>query len=269
MNRQIERVVLWADVLHATAHNLLPQLGISQYIAHCDMQRLKDVVKQHMYSSVTRQDSVPAIFQQVLADLQTLAMAKLLLKEQAVSNPQDLRPIFSSLLFVTEHSILKLGNTAASSDVVMGNGTGVEAFKAAALIFTFHGLRDIASTAAFFDVLIQRLRDGLRDVFDYVFKTQNLAYIPNKAVAAPFLLWLCVNGWKVSAIESRRADRDFFVAKAAVVCESARIDSLEEFGSHISRVVVIPEYCIPACSGLWADINTWTAPRDVEGPFSY
>ena len=255
MNRHIERVVVWADVLHATAHNSLPQLEISQYIAQCDTQRLKDAVNQHRYSRVARQDYVPPFFQKVLGDLQTLAMAKLLLKEKVVSSLEDLRPIFSNMLFVTEHSILELGHTAASSDVVIGDATGVEAFKAAALIFTFHGLRDIAITAAFFDILIQRLREGLCDVFGIFFQSQNLAYIPHTAVAAPFLLWLCVSGWKASAIETRQTDREFFAEKAAVICESARIDSLEKLGSHISRVVPMTEYCMSACDGLWADIN--------------
>ena len=267
MNRHIERVVVWADILHATVHNSLPQLGISQLIAHCDMQRLKDAVKQYRYSRVARQDSVPAFFHGVLDDLQTLAMAKVLLKEEAVCNLQDLRPIFSSLLFVTEHSILELGHTAAATDVMLGNAIGVEAFKAAALIFTFHGLRDLAITAAFFDILIQRLRDGLCDVFNYVsIRIQNLAYI--KPVAASFLLWLCVNGWKASAIETRQADRDFFVERAAVICESTKIDSLEELDSHISRVVFTTDECIAACGGLWADINTWTASHDIESTLS-
>ena len=85
----------------------------------------------------------------------------------------------------------------------MGNVACVEAIKAAALIFTFHGLRDIAIIAVFFDSLVRRLRDGLCGVFDYLCQNTNPAYIPDKFVAAPFLLWLCVNGWKASAIKTR------------------------------------------------------------------
>ena len=263
-NRHIQRVIAYADVLHAAAHNSLPQLGLAQYTAHSEMQRLKDFAKQHGYSRVVGQDAVPAYFQKVLEDLRILAMTKPPLMKEAGPNLQELRPIFSSLLFATEHSILELGHTAASSDPVMGNVAGVEAVKAAALIFTFHGLRDIAITAAFFDSFVRRLREGIRGVFDDVFQNPNPACIRDKAVAAPFLLWLCLNGWKASAIKTRQTDREFFVAKAAVLCESAEIDSLEELGSHIRRIVSIAEYCIPACVGLWADINTWTASRDVE-----
>lgn len=261
-NRHIQRVVAWADVLHATAHNSLPQLGLAQHTAHCETQRLKDAAKQHMHSIVAGQDVVPAYFQEVLEDLQALAMAKPLLMKEAVSSLQELRPIFSSHLFVTEHSILELEHAEASPDSIWGNAAGVEAVKAAALIFTFHGLRDIAITASFFDSLVGRLRDGLCGVFDRVSNYRNPAYTPDEALAsAPFLLWLCANGWKASAIKSRQTHWEFFIYKAAALCESARIESVEELDSHICRIVFLAEYYVPAYGGLWADINAWTASR--------
>lgn len=85
-NRHIQRVVAWADVLQAMAHKSLPQLGIAQYPACYEMQRLKDVVQQHRYSRMAGPDVVPTYFRQVLEDLQTLAMAKSLLMQEAVSN---------------------------------------------------------------------------------------------------------------------------------------------------------------------------------------
>ena len=84
--RHIRRIVAWGDVLDATAHNSLPQLGIAQYPARYEMQRLKDVVQQHRYSRMAGPDVVPAYFRQVLEDLQALAMAKSLLMKEAVSN---------------------------------------------------------------------------------------------------------------------------------------------------------------------------------------
>lgn len=150
----------------------------------------------------------------------------------------------------------------------MGNVAGVEAVKAAALIFTFHGLRDIAITASFFDSLVGRLRDGLCGVLDRVSKCQNPASTPDEALAAPFLLWLCVNGWKASATKSRQTDREFFIEKAAVLCESAKIDSMEELDSHIRQTVFMAEYYVPAYGGLWADINAWTASHDTDGTLS-
>ena len=120
-NRHIQRVVVRADVLHATAHNSLPQLGVAQHTARCEMQRLKDVVQQHRQSKMARPDGVPAYFRPVFEDVQALATAKSLLMKEAVSNLQELRPMFSSLLLMTEHSILELGHTAASPDSVMGN----------------------------------------------------------------------------------------------------------------------------------------------------
>lgn len=263
-NRHIQRVVAWADILHASAHNSRPHLGITQYTAHCEMKRLKDVVQQHKHSRMARQDVVPAYFRQVLEDLQALAMAYSLIAKNAVSNLQELRPLFSSALFMTEHSILELGTTAAFPDSVEGNVNYVDAAKAAALIFSFENLRDIAITAAFFDSLIGRLRDGLCGVFDLFFDFQNPAYIPDEILSVPFLLWLCLNGWKASAIKTRQTDRTFFAEKAAVLCESAQINTLEELSSHVSLMGFMAEYYIPACGGLWTDINTWTASREVD-----
>ena len=263
-NRYIKRVVAWADILHATAHNSLPQFGIAPDTAHREMKRLMDVLKQHRRSSLARQDIVPAFFRKVFQDLQTLAMARSLLKEEAVSSLQELRQLFSSLLFVTEYRILDLGHAVSSSDSVMGNVTGLEVVKAAALIFAFHGLRDIAITAAFFDSLAQRLRDGLSGIFDRASNCQSPTYISDEALAAPFLLWLCLNGWIASAVKTRQKDREFFVENAAMLCESAGIDSLEELSSHMRRIIFLSEYYLPACSDLWAEIRTWTATHDVE-----
>ena len=267
-NRHIQRVVVWADVLHATAHNSRPQLGLAQHTAHGERQRLKDVAKQPRDSVVAGQDAVPAYFQQVSEDLQTLAMAKSLLMQEAVDNLQELRRIFSSLLFATEHRILELGHADASLDSIMGNIAGVEAVKAAALIFTFNALRDIAITASFFDGLVRRLRDGLCGIVDHVFTNRNAASMPDGAAAAPLLLWLCFNGWKASAIKSRRTDWRFFVEKAAVLCVSAGIDSSEELQSCVCRIVSTADCYGPACGGLWVDINAWTASRGVEGSLS-
>ena len=264
-NRHIQRVVAWADILHATAHSSLPRLEVTQYTAHYERQRLKDVVQQHKnsYSNMAGHNAVPTYFREVLEDLQTLAMAKSLLIKKVVSNQWELRATFSDLLFMIEHSILKLGHTAAS-DSVMEDVTYIEAVKAAALIFTFDGLRDIAITAAFFDSLTRRLRDGLCSVFDCFLQHQKPADISDQVIAAPFLLWLCLNGWKASAIKSRQTYREFFVEKAAVLCEIARIDTLEKLSSHICGIVFMTEYYMPACGGLWADINTWTASPEVE-----
>ena len=259
MDRHIQRVVAWADTLHATTHNSLPQLEIAQCATHDEMQRLKNVMGQHQYFRVLRQDGVPKYFQKMFENLQALAIAKSLLRRKAVSNLQELRLIFSSLLFATEHRILELGHTAASKD-----GAHVEVVKAAALIFALHGLRDIAITAAFFDILIQRLRNGLDDVIDHVLKFPDQAYISNELAAAPFLLWLCINGWKASSVKARQADRNYFVEKAAVLCEKVRIDSVEELRFQSWRMIPTVENYETACDDLWVDINTRTALRDIR-----
>ena len=263
-NRHIRRVVVWADILHATAHNSTPQLEVAQPAAPQEMKRLVDIVEQHSQLLTVEQGIVPAEYQNVLEDLRALAMAKALLIRKAVSKVQELRLMFCNLLFVIEHRILELGHTVASSLSVMGDITGAEAVKAAALIFTIHGLRDLAITAAFYDSLVRRLRDGLSDIFNGVFQGQNRADVSDETISAPFLLWLCLNGWQASATKTRQTDREFFVEKAALLCESVSIDSLEELEIHMDRIVYLPEYHLAACSGLWADIKSWTVLRNTE-----
>ena len=237
-NRHIQRVTAWADILHAGTHNSPPQLGIPPYPSHWQVKRLMQAVRQLMRSRASGLNVVPLYFQKILEDLQTLALARTLLAKQAVSNTQEMRPIFSDLLFVTEYRILQLGHTTASPELVIGDATGVEALKAAALIFCFHGLRDLALSAAFFDSLIQRLYDRLFGVSE------------DEALAVPLLLWLCLNGWKASGIKARQNYREFFAKKAAILCESAKIKSQEDFGSFL-----LTEYYPPAVSSLWADMK--------------
>ena len=260
-NKHVKRVVAWADILHAAAHDSLPRLGITQYTAHCERQGLKEALQQHRYSysSTAGQNAMPTYFREVMDDLQTLIMAKSLFMKKAVSNQWELRAMFSNLLFMTEHSILKLGHTAAFSQSVTGDVSYVEAVKAAALIFSFHSLRDITPTAAFFDRLIRRLRDGLSVIFNDYLQHQNPACISDKASAVPFPLWLCLNGWTASAIKTRETDREFFIDKAARLCESARIDTLEKLNAHICGIAFMTEHYIRACGSLWAEISTWTA----------
>ena len=266
-NRHIQRVVAWADVLHAAAHNSLPQLGIAQYTAGCEMQCLKDVVKQHHDTRVAAAPDVvvPAFFQQVLEDLQTLATARSLLVEESLSNRQEMRPIFSSLLFIAEHRILHLSHPAATSTnpaVAETLPNSIEAIKAASLIFTSHFLRDIALTASFFDPLVQRLRDGISGIYPEEKNSPNPAAYhtssssDKKVLSAPLLLWLYLTGLKACAIPPRQPHREFFVNKAAVLCSSVGIDSVEELSSYIDRSGFMAEYYVSACEGLWADITT-------------
>ena len=247
-NRHIQRVTAWADTLHAATHNSPPQLGVSHFPGHGEMERLMEAVRQLRRSRASRPNVVPAYFQKISEDLQTLAMARTLLAKKAVSNPQAMRPIFSDLLFVIEHRILELGHTTASPEFLIGDATGLEAIKAAALIFCFHGLRDVALTAAFFDSLIQRLYEGLFDIVS-----------GDEVPAIPLLLWLCLNGWKASTIKTRQKYRKFFAEKAAIICESAAINSPEDLGSFF-----LTEYYPPACSGFGADIKTWSASTEIE-----
>ena len=264
MDRHIQRVVAWADILHATTQNSLPHLEITRETTNREMERLNHVLGKRHCSTVTALDFLPKNFQKVLENLQALAMAKLQLGKKAVSSLSELRLVFSNLLFATEHRVLELGHTIASSPSVIVDAAGVQAIKAATLIFTLHGLRDMAITAAFFDILVWRLRDGLHGIFENDLKDQSSAQIANVTAVAPFLLWLCMNGWRACGIKTRQADREYFVEKAAVLCEIANFESLDEFKFQISRIVSTVENYEAACDGLWVDINVLTVLRDVR-----
>ena len=256
-NRQIKRIVEWSDILHATAHNSAPQFESDQYTADYERERIIDMVGERRCAEIPFRDSTPAYFQKVLERLRALAMTKSLLIQVSSANVQELRILFSSVLFATEYLILELGHTAGCADLMTGKSDCVEAVKAAGLIFTFHGLRDLAITASFFDDLVRRLHDGLCGVFDDVFCSQNPIRSLDRTSSAPLLLWLCLTGWQASAIELRRADKHFFLEKAVMICRSVNIASLELLVSHMSRVVLLDEYHLPACRGLWADVKTY------------
>ena len=253
-NRHIQRVVVFADILHAIAHNSLPQFRIARYHVNQDTKRLTDVVSHHRYARMPEEAAIPVYMEQVWDDLQALTVARALVKRESVSDLQGLRPIFSSLLYVTEQRILDLEYTAASSKADMWQAIGFKAVQAGAFIFILHCLRDIAITAAFFDLLIRRLRDGLCNIPDDNSTDQGAVNLPGGATAAPFLLWLCANGWKACAPPPRQTDRQFFVDRAALICKSANIDSFEKLGACLGRLVFLTEYYLSACGGLWAEI---------------
>ena len=263
-NRHIKRVVAWADILHATAHDEKPQFGIAQYGAHREMERLLELVRKHTHSMVFEDNCVPIYFQDVLSDLQALAMAKSLLSKKTFGSLQELRSVFSNLLFVAEHRILELGDTASSSKSMIVTSSAIETVKAAALIFTIHGLRDLAITAAFYDSLVRRLRNGLYDIVHNGGHHLVPTSISDRPISATFLLWLCLIGWKASATKSRQTERKFFRERAATLCKSLKIDSLTELYSHISKIMLLSDYQQPGCSGLWRDINSWATSSDID-----
>lgn len=266
ISRHVKRVVAWADILHATAHDSLPQMKISQCAANNEMGRLMEVVDQHRssYGAGPNAAVVPTYYREVLEDLRALAIAKTLLAETTASDLHRLRPVFSSLLFVTDHRILEMKSTlAASSDSENRRATGVEAFQAAALIFSFHGLRDLAITAAFFETLVRRLRNGLGTIIHRKSQGQDPDLMPDEPLPAPFVLWLCLNGWKASTIASRQPDRRFFMQEAAMLCDRMEIRSLEGLTADMSRIVPLTKYIVPACNGLWSDINTLDHSQNI------
>ena len=260
-NNHIKRVVIWADILHATAHSLTPQFELAQGSAHQEMDRLLELVLKHTNLTLLEDNSVPSYFQDILRVMRALAMAKSMLIKKEFRDLQELRLIFSSLLFVIEHRILEMGNTMPPSKYTIGNASAIETVKSAALIFTIHGLRDLAITAAFYDSLVRRLRDGLCGIVNDVYQN-HFGSNSDEPLSANFLLWLCLNGWKASVTKSRKNERKPFIEKAAVLCESLKIDSSAVLYSHISNIVLLPDYHKSACSGLWADICTRTSLFD-------
>lgn len=281
-NKHIKRVVAWADVLHATAHNTVPQLGTAKCTTSRDTKPLLNFVKRHGYSMLNLKaasdDIVPSALQDIFENLRLLAKAKsLLLHPKNDDSVAELRPIFSSVLFKTERRMLELGQGVLLTDAYIyeGHDDGLEtlfcaeAVKSACLIFTFHGLRDLAITAAFFEKLVSRLRDALENVLDHYrqvgARTEakedeaqeeillRESGLPLKHLT--FLLWLMLNGWKASGLDEQREDREWFIDAAARICSMAQITSATALGSRMQRVVFLPDYCLHAVNGLWDDIE--------------
>ncbi|KAG8525259.1 uncharacterized protein KY384_008903 [Bacidia gigantensis] len=254
--RQIKRVVAWADTLHATAHNSLPQLNLPLCTAHDQRKRFMDFVDQHRRPTRVTNNALPTPYRNILDDLRALAIAKSLLRKQPPgSKTQELRLIFSDLVFATEHKILQLGHPSSppKPHTLTEDDRNLEAFKAATLLFTFSHLRDIAVTATFFATLARRLRNALADAFSYL-PTSDLGN-PASPLAS-FLLWLCMNGWRASTVEGRESDREVFVEKAAIVCERAGIYTEENLNKGVDEVEFLPEVDRQDWSGLWADIES-------------
>lgn len=290
-NKHIKRVVAWADVLHATTHNTMPQLGIAKCTTDRDTKPLLNLVKRHGFSvlnlNAASDDIVPKSMQEIFQDLRLLAKAKsLLLHAKSGDSAADLRPMFSSLLFKTERRILGLGQGVLLADAYIyeGHEDGLEtlfcaeAIKAACLIFTYHGLRDLDITAAFFEKLVYRLRDALENVLDHyrqvgarseVLENETPEEKLLRELGLPvkhlnFLLWLMLNGWKSSGLEEQREDREWFVGAAASICSVACITTAAALGSRMQRVLFLPEYCLDAVTGLWKDIERAMRSRARE-----
>lgn len=188
-NRHIGRIIAWADVLHATAHNSLPQLGFTQSITHHEMTRLMNIVKQHNQSPRLAQENVvPTPFQKAFHALQALATAKSLLAYEAVPNLHEVRQTFSNLLFAAEHQMLELGQAGFPFNATVWSVKIVATIAAAALTFTFHGLRDIVISAPVFESLIERMHEGLCQVFDHLLDVPDPIRISDEIPSTPFLL---------------------------------------------------------------------------------
>ena len=281
-NRHIKRVVAWADLLHATTHNTMPQLGTAKCTTDRDTKPLLNLVKRHGFSvlnlNAASDEIIPKSLQDIFQNLRLLAKAKsLLLHVKSGDAAAELKPIFSSVLFKTERRILELGQGVLLSDMYIqeGHEDGLEtlfcaeAVKAACLIFTYHGLRDLNITAVFFEKLVSRLRDALENVLDHYrllgASSESIVDEPREqfllrksglpAKHLIFLLWLMLNGWKASALDDQRDDRQWFVEAAAGICSMAHITSAAALGSKMQRVLFLPEYCLHAVRGLWTDIQ--------------
>lgn len=293
-NKHIKRVIAWADILHATTHNTQPQFGTAKCTTARDIKPLLNLVKRHGYSSLSldaaAEDIVPVSLRDIFQNLRLLAKAKaLLLHAKSEEALGELKPIFSSVLFKTERRILELGQGALLTDEYISEGHEdgletlfcAEAVKAACMIFTFHGLRDLTLNANFFGRLVCRLKDALESVFDHYAElscetdavgceTEGQMLLRESGLPfnhLSFLLWLMVNGWKASGLDELREEREWFVEKADLVCRMADVMSAAALGTRMQKVCLLPDYCLHAVRGLWKDIEArrwsedeWSSP---------
>ena len=252
-NRHVNRIIDWTDILHAATHDSHPQFDITGYNAQKDMQRLTGIVKQHTNSELMPPAFVPASLGKMFCDLQILAIAKPLLMQDCISNLQGLRPLFGNVLSVVEHRILWMENSGCCSDLDSYKDIDVGLVKTAMLIFTFHGLRDMAISAAFFSSFARRLRHYFLKSF------VNIGFALDGGLAAPFLLWICFNGWKATLAQTQQENREFYVKNAADICEIQGISSAEDFCSLMCRIIFLPDFYLAASTRFWADIKALAA----------
>ena len=252
-NRHIQRVVAWADILHASVRSLLPTLGTAQYDGK------KPSAQRILASRRSSPLIVPTYFQSILGDLQDLADMRSFLINQPSSRHQNLRVIFSDLLFLTEYSILEMGRSVTTPKPPIKISEGEEAIKAAALMFTFQNFRDMAITATFFDPLLQRLREGLSVTYGDTFSEWHSTHPHNGMAAVALPLWLCLNGWKACAVTFRQSEQAFFVEMAANFCKNVKIESSERFISCLSQIVFSTMDRSSHCINFWTDVKEWTA----------
>ena len=262
-DRQLQRVVVWADTLHAATHDSLPRLELTQGTTHDERTRFLGFVNHHKIQRIIPDNALPLSLHNIFLKLQTLASARSRFKTQAAdTRTQQWRLTYSDYVFGVEHQILQLGHV--SPPATAPHVRRLEAIKAATLIFTFAQLRDIAVTATFFAVLARRLRNALW-IMDDDASTSHREKV-SFSVCEPVLLWLYVHGWRASAVEGRETDREFFRENALGVCIKEGIGSEQDLRFWIEQVAWLPVVDRQVWVGIYADIERWAADHgDIRG----
>lgn len=266
-NMHVQRVVAWADLLHAASHDRSPLLQVSSCTRHQDLETL------YQLSGVPRPADTLSVIQTVLERIRVLSKAKAFLLSRGSPSNSVLRQTFSSILFQTERLVVELGRSGTmieqdlSQQIIdrsppsvsihefLRTEPGLTAIKSAVLIFTYHALRDLAITAACFDRLMRRLRINLVLLMEEIAALARAHSNFDADRAMTILLWMCLNGWKVTTSGSREEDRQWFITQARILCRIARVETLEDLTLRMASIAFLEKYCIPACAQFWADMQ--------------
>lgn len=258
-SKQIKRVIAWADLLHAISHDQYPKLRVSSNIKSAEKAAL--VRYGTATATLSKEVDVPPMISDFLGNLRVLSATKssLILKRD-----KEVCKIWSSFLYSTERYAMFLSPEPMSNpelrteDWFWQNFSTIEAFKAALAIFTFHDLRDLPPTSAFFDGLLERLVSNLNILFNSVELLQHSGQedvdvgVQVDSVLT-ILLWMLLQVWKVTG--HRTAERVWANTRAADLCARGRVSSFENFSVTLQRVVYSREHCPPAARAFWVDIK--------------
>ena len=277
VNETLERVVTWADLLHAASHDTVPRLGKTTCSAGYDLGGqfiLPSDTTSPLELLCGAPPAVPNDLQDIFVHIRTMCIALESTDLIDLRTNNLNRRTFGNVLYHVEYMLLDPSprpTPTTDADVAQfrlqqeAMAPLERACRYAGLVFTYLALRQLPIRAAFFDGLVQRLRVSLQQLlilnFDMALIDPRLAGLdpldpPPKTRDLSILLWLLVEGWTASSIGRRSSDRAWFGSHAATLCRSRGILSEDELKTECKKTVWLESHCGPAVHALWLEIMT-------------
>lgn len=265
-NKDIQRVVAWADLLHAASKLERPRLPLPSYLFTSSSGDIIESTPPYKSPEPTSDiiEDLPVHLRRAIQRLRSLFEIKCLLVECRTS---ELCQKFSRLLWKFEHDILEaIGSPDEVKKIDTYNCNEIQdsLFKAtgvASLILTFSGLRDLAAS-----VIFSKLSRHLKG---HIERLKDTVWLENERVKAPpryqhsghrvprsqivLLLWIMFQGWKACCEDP--AYQEWFSQKAAQLCMSNSILSETSFCTILQNIIPRELDLEMESSKFWADIS--------------